>query len=223
MKKERQTDPFSWDNISINKYYKIYDILFDETPGEEEINKQVRLVSVITGKPEEEIWNMPLTESTALISKLIFLNKFDIKSRSFSTITVNDEEYDVQADASKMTTSQFVDYQMFTKLPFRDAIDKLLSIFVIPKGHLYNDGYDIVALQRDFRENMPFKLAQEILGFILSKYRTSLESSLTYLENQIKKMKNRGQDTTEMQEKIQEVKNLLNKLLSFHGSASSKE
>ena len=41
MKKERQTDPFSWDNISINKYYKIYDILFDETPGEEEINKQI--------------------------------------------------------------------------------------------------------------------------------------------------------------------------------------
>ena len=223
MKKERQTDPFSWDNISINKYYEIYDILFDETPEEGEINKQVRLVSVITGKSEEEIWNMPLTESTALISKLIFLNKFDIKSRSFSTITINDKEYDVQADASKMTTSQFVDYQMFTKLPFRDAIDKLLSIFVIPKGHLYNDGYDIVALQRDFRENMPFKLAQEILGFILSKYRTSLESSLTYLENQIKKMKNRGQDTTETQEKIQEVKNLLNKLLSFHGSVSSKE
>lgn len=223
MKKERQTDPFSWDNISINKYYKIYDILFDETSGEGEINKQVRLVSVITGKPEEEIWNMPLTESTALISKLIFLNKFDIKPRSFSTITINDKEYDVQADASKMTTSQFVDYQMFTKLPFRDAIDKLLSIFVIPKGHLYNDNYDIVALQRDFRENMPFKLAQEILGFILSKYRTSLESSLTYLENQIKKMTNRGQDVTEMQEKIQEVKNLLNKLLSFHGSVSSKE
>ena len=223
MKKERQTDPFSWDNISINKYYEIYDILFDETSGEGEINKQVRLVSVITGKSEEEIWNMPLTESTALISKLIFLNKFDIKPRSFSTITVNDEEYDVQADASKMTTSQFVDYQMFTKLPFRDAIDKLLSVFVIPKGHLYNDNYDIVAVQRDFRENMPFKLAQEILGFILSKYRTSLESSLTYLENQIKKMTNRGQDVTETQEKIQGVKNLLNKLLSFHGSVSSKE
>lgn len=223
MKKERQTDPFSWDNISINKYYEIYDILFDENPEEGEINKQVRLVSVITGKSEEEIWNMPLTESTALISKLLFLNKFDIKPRSFTTITINDKEYDVQVDASKMTTSQFVDYQMFAKLPFRDAIDKLLSIFVIPKGHLYNDNYDIVAVQRDFRENMPFKLAQEILGFILSKYRTSLESSLTYLENQIKKMKNRGQDTTEMQEKIQEVKQLLNKLLSFHGSVSSKE
>lgn len=222
MKKERQMNQFSWDNISISKYYKIYDILFDETPGEEEINKQIRLVSVVTGMSEEEIWNMPLTESTALISKLLFLNDFDIKPRSFSTITINDKEYDVQTDPSKMTTSQFIDYQLFTKLPFRDAIDKLLSIFVIPRGHRYNENYDIAAVQHDFRENMPFKTAQELLGFILSKYRTSLENSLTYLEKQTKKLK-REEDKTMMQAKIKETRQLLNQLLSFHGSASSKE
>lgn len=192
--KKREKDPFNWDNITIEKYYTIMDILNDET--DDDITKNVKLVAILLDKDEEEIWDMDLSEAGDYISRLMFLNKFDIPSHPNMNIKLPGFDLKVMKDVTKINVAQYVDFQNFVKLPLREGMDKILSIFLIPEGFKYNDGYDIIEVQKTIRENLSFRVAEGLLGFFLRKYGRSLIHSLVYCKRQIRKMKDK-----EMQEK----------------------
>ena len=192
--KKKEKDPFNWDNITIEKYYTIMDILNDET--DDDITKNVKLVAIMLDKDEEEIWDMDLSEAGDYISRLMFLNKFDIPSHPNMNIKLPGFDLKVMKDVTKINVAQYVDFQNFVKLPLREGMDKILSIFLIPEGFKYNDGYDIIEVQKTIRENLSFRVAEGLLGFFLRKYGRSLIHSLVYCKRQIRKMKDK-----EMQEK----------------------
>lgn len=192
--KKKEKDPFNWDNITIEKYYTIMDILNDET--DDDITKNVKLVAILLDKDEEEIWDMDLSEAGDYISRLMFLNKFDIPSHPNMNIKLPGFDLKVMKDVTKINVAQYVDFQNFVKLPLREGMDKILSIFLIPEGFKYNDGYDIIEVQKTIRENLSFRVAEGLLGFFLRKYGRSLIHSLVYCRRQIRKMKDK-----EMQEK----------------------
>lgn len=192
--RKKEKDPFSWDNITIEKYYTIMDILNDET--DDDITKNVKLVAILLDKDEEEIWDMDLSEAGDYISKLMFLNKFDIPSHPNMNIKLPGFDLKVMKDVTKINVAQYVDFQNFVKLPLREGMEKILSIFLIPEGFKYNDGYDIIEVQKTIRENLSFRVAEGLLGFFLRKYGRSLIHSLVYCKRQIRKMKDK-----EMQEK----------------------
>lgn len=192
--KKKEKDPFNWDNITIEKYYTIMDILNDET--DDDITKNVKLVAILLDKDEEEIWDMDLSEAGDYISRLMFLNKFDIPSHPNMNIKLPGFDLKVMKDVTKINVAQYVDFQNFVKLPLREGMDKILSIFLIPEGFKYNDGYDIIEVQKTIRENLSFRVAEGLLGFFLRKYGRSLIHSLVYCKRQIRKMKDK-----EMQEK----------------------
>lgn len=192
--RKKEIDPFNWDNITIEKYYTIMDILNDET--DDDITKNVKLVAILLDKDEEEIWDMDLSEAGDYISRLMFLNKFDIPSHPNMNIKLPGFDLKVMKDVTKINVAQYVDFQNFVKLPLREGMDKILSIFLIPEGFKYNDGYDIIEVQKTIRENLSFRVAEGLLGFFLRKYGRSLIHSLVYCRRQIRKMKDK-----EMQEK----------------------
>lgn len=185
--KRKEKDPFDWDSITIEKYYDIMDV-FDGDG--DDITKNVRLVSVLLDKDEDEIWDMELSVAGDYISKLQFLNKFDIPSHPNMNIKLPGYDLKVMKDVTKINVAQYVDFQNFVKLPLREGMDKLLSIFLIPEGFKYNDGYDILDLQSTIRKNMSFRVAEGLLGFFLKKYGELLIHSLRYCRRQIKKTKN---------------------------------
>lgn len=192
--KKKEKDPFNWDNITIEKYYTIMDILNDET--DDDITKNVKLVAILLDKDEQEVWDMDLSEAGDYISRLMFLNKFDIPSHPNMNIKLPGFDLKVMKDVTKINVAQYVDFQNFVKLPLREGMDKILSIFLIPEGFKYNDGYDIIEVQKTIRENLSFRVAEGLLGFFLRKYGRSLIHSLVYCKRQIRKMKDK-----EMQEK----------------------
>lgn len=222
---------YSWNNISINKYYEISDIINDSALSD--IDKNVAIVAIIEDVPEDTIWALPIDEAKAKFNKLAFLGKFDlIKIReglfgnSNPKITiVNKELTDVNKeftlvnDATKLTVAQFTDYQSFVTKPLRESIDKVLSIFVIPEGCTYNTGYDVVEIQKFFRENMSFLLAQSILNFILTKYVKSMNASLKCLAKAIMKTKNEEKKAT-MTNQYNQIIAMYNQILHLIGSVS---
>ena len=215
MKKNKEKNPFDWDSITIEKYYNIKDILDDET--DDDITKNVKLVSVITDKDEDEVWNMDLTQAGEYISKLTFLNKFDIPDNPNMKFSLPGYQLKVMKDVTKINVAQYVDFQNFVKMPLREGIDKILSIFLIPDGCKYNEGYDIIDLQKVIRENMSFRVAEGLLSFFLNRYGRSLVHSLAYCKRQMKKMKN-----PEMMEKLEkaqkEIMQKLDSLMRLTGS-----
>ena len=212
--KKREKDPFSWDNITIEKYYTIMDILNDET--DDDITKNVKLVAILLDKDEEEIWDMDLSEAGDYISRLMFLNKFDIPSHPNMNIKLPGYDLKVMKDVTKINVAQYVDFQNFVKLPLREGMDKLLSIFLIPEGFKYNDGYDIIEVQKTIRENLSFRVAEGLLGFFIEKYGKLLIHSLVYCRRQVRKTKD-----PEMMERLEktekEIQQKLDSLIHLIG------
>ena len=218
--RRKETDTFNWDSITIEKYYDLQDILNDEV--DDDITKNVKMVALITDKDENEIWNMDLTEAGEYISKLTFLNKFDIPDHPNMKIKLPNYDLAVMKDVTKINVAQYVDFQNFIKMPLRESMEKILSIFLIPEDCKYNEGYDIIDLQKVIRENMSFRVAEGLLSFFLNRYGRSLVHSLTYCKHQMKKMKDK-----EMMEKLEktqkEITQRLDSLIHLTGSISSTE
>lgn len=211
--KKKENNPFDWNNITIEKYYDIMDV-FDG--DEDDITKNVKLVALMLDKDEEEIWDMDMAEAGEYISRLQFLNKFDFPERPNMKINLPGYDLKVMKDVTKINVAQYVDFQNFIKMPLRDGMDKLLSIFLIPEGHKYNDGYDIIDLQGVIRRNMSFRVAEGLLGFFLKKYGKSLVHFLGYCRRQIRKTKD-----PEMMERLEkaekETKEKLDSLIRLIG------
>ena len=215
MKKNKEKNPFDWDNITIEKYYEIKDILDDET--DDDITKNVKLVAVITGKDENDVWNMDMAEAGEYISRLQFLNKFELPKTPNMKIKLPNYDLVVIKDLTKINVAQYVDFQNFVKMPMKEGMEKILSIFLIPEGCKYNDGYDIIDLQKEIRENLSFRVGEGLLSFFIEKYGKLLIHSLVYCKRQVKKTKN-----PEMMEKLEktekELQQKLDSLIRLIGS-----
>ena len=182
-------EKFSWNYIKGDTYFRILDILEDKNlTGLEE---SVELVSAITGIPTEEIYNMTLDESGKLFCQLKFLNKFDlIPNYNPKYIKLPSFKIKIMKDVTNMTVSQYIDYQQFVLLPLREGYDKLLSIFLIPEGCKYNDGYDIVELQKEIREGLSWREVQTLLNFFMKRYLESILHTLKSFNQAMLKEKN---------------------------------
>lgn len=213
MKKNKEKNPFDWENITIEKYYKIKDILDDEV--DDDITKNVKLVAVMLNKDEQEVWDMDMAEAGNYISKLQFLNKFELPKHPNMKIKLPNYDLVVIKDLTKINVAQYVDFQNFVKMPLRESMEKILSIFLIPEGCSYNTGYDILDLQKEIRENMSFRVAEGLLSFFIEKYGKSLIHSLVYCRRQVKKtkdkemMENLEKTEKEIQQKLDSLIHLI--------------
>lgn len=135
----------SWDEITWREYEQIEQILNTDIP---ESYKSVHLLSILTGVPAEDIEDMPIATVQKLIPHLDFLyTEPETHAHQFE-YTVNDREYDFKGKLDEITTAQYIDYRSYMEEEDKDVV-KLMSVFLIPKGHEYNDGYDMGQVQTD--------------------------------------------------------------------------
>lgn len=212
--KRKDKIQFDWNKVSIAKYYEIKDIVEDK--NEDDISKNVQLVALLLDKDEQEIWDMELGEVGDYIRALSFLDKFEIPRNPSMNITLPGYQITVMKDITKINMAQYVDYQNFIRMPLRESMDKLLSIFLIPKGKKYNEDYDIIDLQKTIRENLSFRVAEGLLGFFLRKWGESLVRSLDYYRKAAKKEKD-PQKKKEMQEMLVQVQKKIKDLTLLAG------
>lgn len=212
--KRKDKIQFDWNQISISKYYEIKDIVEDKDT--DDISKNVQLVALMLDKDEQDIWDMELAEVGDYIKALSFLDRFDIPKNPAMNITLPGYQITVMKDITKINMAQYVDYQNFMRMPLRESMDKILSIFLIPKGKTYNTDYDIIDLQKTIRENLSFRVAEGLLGFFLRRWGESLVRSLDYYRKTAKKEKD-PQKKKEMEEMLDQIKKKIKDLTSLAG------
>lgn len=196
---------FRWDRISINTYYAITDILADE--GLSGFQKNIEISSLITGLPEDVFSTMTLQEGREVFSCLAFLNELDInKVHLPKRIKVGKYDLEIVSDISKLTVAQFSDWNIIVtgEQEMRYKIDRLLSVFLVPRGCNYNEGYDILDLQSVIRSQIGFDVIQKLINFLLTKYLRSFKTSLLYLVHQSTRMKSE-QEAEMLKMKIKEI------------------
>lgn len=174
-------DKRDWSNITLKDWYEIQNIL-----SVEDEYTTFNLLDYLYGIDST---NMPVVEVYKYTNALSFLNN----TEAYKTIqledkyTINGTTYVGFLDLTKVTVAQFIDYQNYVKenpIKYEDV----LSVFILPEGHTYNDGYDMGKVKEDILE-LPFVVVQKVAFFLGKQLQTFVSLFLCYLKMEMKEMK----------------------------------
>lgn len=197
----------NYNDLPIGKYIEITRIVRDDTLPE--VDRQVRMLSILSGRTEDDILNAPVTDFAELSRTARFLERPpETKPEARDIYEAGAFRLVAVRDARKMTAAQYIDFQTFG----RDAgnnIVEMLSCLLVPEGMRYNDGYDVLEVQAAIREHMDCVSALGVYAFFFESLRTSMRGILISCRRQARKAGMAPEKMRELNARISEAMRLL--------------
>lgn len=154
-----------WSDVTIAEYERIVDII---KGTDDEIERLTGVISVLSGVDEDEIADMPIAEIARIGQKLDFLNSFDFnKNATYKSLVIDGET--LVLSVKDMSVAQYVDFQATWSAESKD-LARIISICYVPKGKIYNKGYDIEELIDKIRNSVSIEKANSICFFLLKRF-----------------------------------------------------
>ena len=167
----------NWSNIT---YRTLLDIR--EAANIEDENERVyAIMEAVFG---EDVLNLPLKDFNEKCKELQFLQKEIPNDLHVKDIKVNGREYYFDGLLGKITTAQYIDFQNYQK---NNDEQKSFSIFIIPKGHKYNDGYDMEQVFNDILD-IPVPVLFSASFFFSRQFELFIRIFRRYSIKQMKKL-----------------------------------
>ena len=196
----------NYNKLTLGKYIEIQEVSRNESL--EDIDKQVQILSILTGIAEEEILHLPIVDYKELVARSAFLNPENISYHPIAKrYLVGGFELIPVKDFRKIETCQYIDFQTYAPDLDRYLVE-FLSVILVPKGKRYNEGYDILDVQKAIREEMSVADGVSIAGFFLTWCRRSIQDSLNYSKQEAERIKDKTK-RTEILHRIKEQEELL--------------
>ena len=179
----------SFNKLTLGKYDEIKTISQDETL--EEVDRVVGIISVLTDVSEEEFLSAEAFNPGRMAKKYV------IGGMELIPVT----------DFRKLETCQYLDFQTYAG-DLDNHMVELISVLLVPKGHRYNEGYDILEVQQAIRDGMTVTEGVSVVTFFLTLFKGLIKDSLDYSKEMAKGIKDKTK-REEILEKIQEQETLL--------------
>ena len=173
MKKEKN---MTWYDVTLYQFNEIEKAVNIEDDTE----RIFRLAEIIYG---EDVTNLPLKDFNEKVKQMVFLKDEIPNKIPPKKIEVNGRKYFLDCLLGNITTAQYVD---FTNQSNTGDLSKMLSVFVIPEGHKYNDGYDMLQVMDDIN-NLPIPIVNSIAFFFGRQFSVFMKIFQRYSIKQIKK------------------------------------
>ena len=199
----------SWDEITISEFLQL--IQLQEVNDDFQLAREVEIMKILTGDPN--IDDLSLPEFKQLMNKVTFMNQpipeTIYPSKSYNTPKF---KYIIKPDLTKLTTAQYVDYTNYVKKSEGlEDLAKILSVFFIPKGFEYGEGYDMDEVIEDIENNVDIVTASSVANFFALQSQTCIKALKDYSIRMMKKAMKKQKDPIkkeELKKKISEVKML---------------
>ena len=153
--------------ITIEKHKKIQRVLKDNNV-EDMQEVQAELLAIYADTDVDTIMNYSLTKYHKLLEKF-YSDYYSDFSKAEPAIkdkyTAGNMVLVPMLDFTQITVAQMMDFSVLSTDPIEN-IEKLLAIFLIPKGKKYNDGYDLMEVQKAIL-GMDFNEVSPLLAFFL--------------------------------------------------------
>ena len=171
------TNMLTWNDI---KYRTLLDIR--EAANIEDENERVcAIMEAVFG---ESVLDLPLKEFTEKCKETEFLQKPIPNDLHVKNIKVNGREYYFDGLLGNITTAQYIDFQNYQK---NEDEQKTFSVFIIPKGHKYNDGYDMEQVFKDILD-IPVPVLFSASFFFSRQFELFIKIFRRYSIKQMKKL-----------------------------------
>lgn len=174
--------------LPLGLYLDILAVNADE--ARDEVDRQVATLALLTNASERDILNLPIPEYSELAAAARFLGQQPaIPSRIAASYVCGPFRLKPTADFRKVTAAQYIDFQTFA--PEGDArFVELLSVFLVPEGKAYNDGYDVLEVQAAIRADLSVLDALALSAFFLRRFARSTRATITSLRRRMKRKGN---------------------------------
>ena len=166
-----------WSDV---KYRTLLDIR--EAANIEDENERVyAIMEAVFG---EDVLDLPLKDFNEKCKELQFLQKEIPNDLHVKDIKVNGREYYFDGLLGKITTAQYIDFQNYQK---KNDEQKVFSVIIIPKGHKYNDGYDMEQVFNDILD-VPVPVLFSASFFFSRQFELFIRIFRRYSIKQMKKL-----------------------------------
>lgn len=193
-------------DLPIGMYLDICEI--DRRTDIDELHKQVGIISLLSGMAEEDIYNLPIGDYKTLASKTRYLSHpYDGEVLTAKVYSLDGWVLQPVQDFRKISTAQYIDFQTFVKGGEQNIVE-IISTMLVPKGKKYNQGYDVVELQKSLREHLSVADALSLFAFFFVQYNQLIKDSLTSCREEAMKIPDKEMRRKTLR-KIQEQEDLL--------------
>lgn len=197
--------PNSWKDVTLKTYIEITEI---SAVDMDELDKQVKILSVLTGKPESFFLDLPIPDLKKCINATSFLKTLSCPVGSPRFVKLNGQRFKINTDVRKLTGGEFIAYSKWTE--DQDTITKnlpdILSLFLKPvylfgipkfKSYYKNDkGHRVQTVESMERnrklilEHLPMDKVIQLSSFFLRNSMALSDAIHRYLiQEQKKKLK----------------------------------
>lgn len=177
----------SYKEMTLQMYEHLSKIAESDT---DDIEKQIQMVSVLTGKSVKEVEDLPISVYHSLAKKTVFLMREPaVEQIKSNTVKINERVYVITNDVTKITTAQYIDFQEYMKQG--KDLTNVLSTLLVPKGEKYGEA-DFLEVKKDI-ERLPICTALGLYAFFLQRFAkligNMLHCSMSALKSEEEKTK----------------------------------
>lgn len=193
----------NWNELTVNEFIQLEQLLKADIP---ESYRTAHVIALLDNKSLDEVENLPISTFMSLAENLSFIQTQPKYNDIQKEYIINNHIYELKSEIPSITTAQYIDYQNYSK---EGDLTKLLSVWVIPKGHKYNDGYDMIEVIQD----MGHMLLQDAMG-ICFFFPKQLAASVLIIQQSLKQNLKELKMKKIPDKKIKEMETLLSNLAS---------
>ena len=177
-------------DLPLAKYLKTLEIFNDASLSD--LDKNIEILAIYADTTVDSILKLrpdAVEEYFSEMSNSISSYKLSNSKRP-KKIKINDQVYTINYNIGKLNMAQYIDFQqIIVKKNYLENLPALLSIFIIPKGHKYNDDYDIIELRSILENNITLDEALSIIFFSKMKSISLIKLKLLYYRSMLKIMR----------------------------------
>ena len=178
----------SWNDITVADFQRLYEI-----NARDDEEKFLELIALVNGVGLDDILNMPISKLQSHYRDIEFLEqepKIPLMKRSYE---INGTRYRVWWQ--ELTCAMYIDFKQMADTYYKN-LPQFLTIFLIPEGHRYGDGYDLQKAAQDLAL-MSIVDARAVCGFFLTAYGISTRLFLRSSVRRLRRMANSSKDPKE--------------------------
>ena len=176
--------------LPLSKYLKTLEIFNDKYLSD--LDKNIEILAIYADTTVDSILKLrPDDVGAHLVDMSNVISSYKpSNSKHPKNIKINDQVYKVNYNIGKLNMAQYIDFQQtIVNKNYLENLPALLSIFIIPKGHKYNDDYDILELRNILENNMTLDEALSIVFFLKTKSISLIKLKLLYYKLRLKIMR----------------------------------
>lgn len=172
----------NYNSLTVGKYEALLRARADHEGDTNELNLHV--LSILSDMSVDELLDMKVPEFRAMMDRAGFLCTAPRPSEVARQYRFGDLTLVPVTDVRKMTAIQGINIQTYAG-NFEQNLVPLLACVLVPKGKKYNEGYDILEVQRAIWQYLPITDALGLLnGFAVD----TLTTSTAIMQREIRNM-----------------------------------